>query len=737
MTEKDVRTILEKYREKLERELPSNNLEASPSGNRISSNAPVSSIEYQTFRKERISKAVSFYEKACLLSEKILKVKPDNKDRELLEESIKIAHLNFSPEGATSFALLGPLIFIFFGIMLAMSIPILFGKQYSLFLMLFILIVGIILIFIFKKMPEFLADSYRLKASNEMVLCIFYMVTYMRHTSNLELAIKFAADHLTGPLALDLRKVLWDIETQKFSNIKDSIDNYLETWRKWNMEFIEAFHLVESSLYEPSDTRRIQILEKGLDVMLEETYEKMMHYAHNLKGPITMLHMMGIILPILGLVILPLVVSFMKGVKWYYIAALYNIIIPIVVYYLGKSILSKRPTGYGELDLGEYMPEFKKYKYILINIGSIELKIQPMIISLIVGGFCLLLALLPVILHTTGFQDIGFGGDYGDDPTTSCKKPFCLLDYRDIKGTTESLGPFGLIAGLLSLFFPLSLALSIGLYYKYRTEKLIKIREQTTQLEQEFASGLFQLGNRLGDEIPAETAFGKVAKVMEGTATGDFFSTVSMNITRLGASVNEALFNPKIGAIASYPSKMIQSSMKVLIQAIKKGPKTAAQALLNMARYIKEMHRVDERLKDLLADVISSMKSQISVMTPAIAGIVIGITSMITNILGKLGPLIAQKGVTNELGGLQEDFFGLGIPTYYFQTIVGIYVVQITYLLTILTNGIENGSDKLNEDYLIGKNLIRSTIVYVLIAGTIILTFNYIGNSVIAKMFEQ
>ena len=49
--------------------------------------------------------------------------------------------------------------------------------------------------------------------------------------------------------------------------------------------------------------------------MLEETYEKMLHYAQNLKSPITMLHMLGIILPILGLVILPLVVSFMEAVK--------------------------------------------------------------------------------------------------------------------------------------------------------------------------------------------------------------------------------------------------------------------------------------------------------------------------------------------------------------------------------------------------------------------------------------
>ena len=116
------------------------------------------------------------------------------------------------------------------------------------------------------------------------------------------------------------------------------------------MEFVEAMHLIEASLYEGSEDRRVDLLEKSLELILEETYEKMLHYAQNLKSPITMLHMLGIILPILGLVILPLVVSFVEVIQWYHLAALYNIVLPVVVYYMGKNILSKRPTGYGQGD---------------------------------------------------------------------------------------------------------------------------------------------------------------------------------------------------------------------------------------------------------------------------------------------------------------------------------------------------------------------------------------------------
>mgnify|MGYP001373897879 FL=1 len=173
--------------------------------------------------------------------------------------------------------------------------------------------------------------------------------------------------------------------------------------------------------------------------------------------------------------------------------------------------------------------------------------------------------------------------------------------------------------------------------------------------------------------------------------------------------------------------------MKVLVQSVKKGPVIAAQALTNVSRYIKEIHSVNERLKDLMADIISSMNSQIKFLTPAIAGIVIGITSMVTTILGKLGSQLQNVtgGDTATQGIGMMGLFGDGIPTYFFQIIVGLYVVQITYILTILVNGIENGSDKLNEKYQLGVNMIRSTLLYCFISFVVMLLFNIIASTIL------
>jgi len=713
--------ILAKYKARIKQEL----------GQEVRTRPTTKSVEYQQFKKEIYPAAYSLYEKTCNFSEKILRLKVNETKAQNLQKNIDLTHLQITPSGVISFSILAPLLLILFGSFIFFAVSQMF------FFVVFFVFAGLALIPVLQKFPVFLGNSWRMKASNQMVQCIFYLVTYMKHTSNLERAVGFASDHLAPPLSLDLKKVLWNFQTQKYSSVKDSFEAFLAQWQDWDKEFVEAAHLVESSLYEGSEDRRLTLLDKSLDVILTGTYEKMLHYAHDLKSPMTMLHMLGIILPILGLVILPLVVSFMSGEESspfrmiIYIAMLYNVTLPIAVYYLGKIILSKRPTGYGDSDTSEQNPELKKLKNVLIPLGKkIQIQINPLYFSLFIFIVLFFIGFSPIILHAfnpafeiplgENFQVFGYICPVGN---SNCDP-------------VDKVGPYGIGASLLSLVVIVGLGLSLGLYYKLRSKNVYKIREQTKKLEDEFASALFQLGNRLGDGIPAEIAFAKVAQNMQGTTSGNFFNLIEKNITKLGMGIQEAIFDPKVGALTFFPSKVIESSMKVLIESVKKGPQIAAQALLSMSRYIKEIHRVNERLKDLMADTISSMKSQIKFLTPAIAGIVIGITSMISTILTKLSAQLTQFSGSGDGLAPGAEFltiFGIGIPTFFFQLAVGVYIVQIVYILTILTNGIESGADKLGERFSLGKNLINSTLLYCFIAGVVMFLFNLFAQTIIGN----
>jgi len=275
----------------------------------------------------------------------------------------------------------------------------------------------------------------------------------------------------------------------------------------------------------------------------------MLHYAQNLKAPITTLHMLGIILPILGLVILPLVVNFMGTIKWYYIGMFYNIALPIAVYYLGKTILAQRPTGYGDTDISDQIPALSKYKNVSFKLGNQEIQINPIYLCATIGVILLLIGLTPLILHLFNFENIGIGPE---NLKKECEKEICMLDYRTNTETDTTGGPFDLTSSIFSLLITLAFALSIGFYYKLKSRNLIHIRDNAKSIEREFASALFQLGNRLGDGLPAEVAFERAADVMQDTASGRFFGHVSLNIRKLGMSVGPAIFDPKVGAITAF-----------------------------------------------------------------------------------------------------------------------------------------------------------------------------------------
>ncbi|KKK53500.1 hypothetical protein LCGC14_3094170, partial [marine sediment metagenome] len=344
---------------------------------------------------------------------------------------------------------------------------------------------------------------------------------------NLEKAVAFASQHLQQPLSLDFKKIFYDVEVGKFSTIKESLDNYLQIWKGDSSEFIEAFHLIESSLFEPNNTKRISTLEKSLQVILDGVYDKMLKFTHNVRSPLTNVYMLGVVLPTLGLALLPLA-SAMIGdyLKWYHVIILFNLIIPFFVFYLTDKIMMQRPGGYGETDLLERNPLYFKYKSKKPYVNASLI----LVLFLIIGFLPLVFQYTPIpsllgLEKDISFSQIGFG-IFGDEKI-----------FGFIQEGNKFTGPFGVGALVLSMFIPLGLALFFSMVYHGRTKELIIEREKTRRLEKEFNNSLFQLGNRIGNGVPPELAFGKLADSSRSLITEDFFKRVNYNIRRNGMGV--------------------------------------------------------------------------------------------------------------------------------------------------------------------------------------------------------
>jgi hypothetical protein len=682
------------------------------------------SREFQNF-KEDMMPQFSRYERWCNNIGSILKLKLSSKDEEKIQKEINAAHLDVSPSKVVALAMISFIMVAVFGLLLTVSIY-LFSGNFSVLLVFLSFVSAGFLFYYFYTMPSRLANQWRLKAGSQMVPCILYTVIYMKHTSNLERAIRFASQHLEPPLALDLRKVFWDVETGRYSTIKESLDMYLETWRNVNPEFIESFNLIESSLFEPSDARRIQILERALQVILDGVYDKMLKYTHSVKSPLTNIYMLGIVLPTLGLALIPLASALMGGaIKWYVVMVLFNIIVPFFVFYLTNEVMTKRPGGYGESSILERNPLYSQY-----------VSRKPYVKAALICVPLFIIGILPYIFNYTPLADlIGLQRDYtfADFGIASMKD----LKFFDFIVTDKgTVGPMGPIALLLSLFVPLSIFLFFYISYLGRTKEIIKSRDYTKILETEFNNSLFQLGNRIGDGMPAELAFGRLSEATKGTVTEDFFKLVNSNIQSLGMSLEKAIFDPKRGAIISYSSNLISTSMHILIESAKKGLRVAAESLMSISDYVKNINKINDRLRDLLSDVISDMKSNMTFLAPLLAGIVVGLASMITLILGKLTTVI-NNAISSGQGisgyGSIATIVGLFkvenmIPPYLLQVCVGIYIIEITFILTRTLVTVDAGQDKLKETYEISKNLLSAGILYIIVAFLAIVMLSIIAS---------
>ena len=162
--------------------------------------------------------------------------------------------------------------------------------------------------------------------------------------------------------------------------------------------------------------------------------------------------------------------------------------------------------------------------------------------------------------------------------------------------------------------------------------------------------------------------------------------------------------------------------MRIIFEATKKGAKNAALSAMAISRYIKYLKEIENELKKMLSEVTSSMKFLAMVLAPFIAGVTItmaAIMMMIFDMLGKSISGLQNLQGTSGLSSLNTLMIGgwgsmsSVIPIGIFQIVIGIYVIEVSYLLSMLSNGIENGpSDKISEKYITSRTLLISLIIY-------------------------
>lgn len=567
-------------------------------------------------------------------------------------------------------------------------------------------VLGIISMPLIQSYPKREFQVRMSKASSDLVTFILYMIISMRQTSNLETAVQFAADNLNSYLAFDLKKLLWDTASRKYKNIKEALDEYTIRWAKYNQSFVDSLFLIESSVYQREEEIRLQLLDEASNRILSGTLEDMSKYATNLKEPLNTIYMMGMILPVLGLVLAPMITAFVSIPDFGpLLFIMYDIALPLMVYFLIRDKLLTRPAGFAPPDMSN-VPNLPRIGYFFINTGGKRRHVS---------------ALVPAVIVFLPFLAL-----------------FLLL--------TPELAAFGPSQVYISLILSVGIGISLYTYLKLSIFQLVDARAQLISIQDYLASVTFQMSSFLSQGNPPETAMFKAADTMQNTPVMDFFNTTINNIQKLGLSLKEALFNRDVGSTKFFPSNMLIVVMRIFIESAQKSVNAASSAMLYISRHLSNLKRIDNDIKNLLDDVTSGMRVEVGLLSPIMAGIVVGMTALIGSVLTSLSSNIStiQASISSSYGtssGASSmvpfafslfNLSGGAMPLYIFQMVISIYIITLSGIIGYSISMINNPNDPIDIRDKIASTLLIAVVLYAIIAVIVTFAFSAMGGSVLA-----
>jgi len=673
-----------------------------------------SSREYKTFLEipEEEKGFLQLYKQGCKFAGQKLKLRAPASVQKSVGDALITTDLDVTPDDVFSFTILAAI--ALFVVMLPLMI---FPNMINIML----LFIPPAVAYLILTYPTYFATVTKIKASDETVKAILYMVIYLRLNPQMEGAINFAAGHCTGPIGKDLRKIMWDLQTRRFNRIDSAISSKIEKWLLWDRDFVESMNLIESLSLETNDATREKTLDKTLTFILDSTHEKMKQYSRELQIPITMIHTMGITFPIMGLIMFPMISIFLYNVvDPAYIAVGYVFVLPFFIYFYLRRTISQRPGAFSCPDISEH-PDLPPEGVLEFKLGNEKYRLPIMMTALIVA----FMIMIPGVVYFSSLAAEWYQlSSLPPKEFSSRWKQRIEIEYdsKNVAATVTLM--------IYSLSIIWGMGVGIIIYTLGMSSQRLKIRNDVKMIEDEFQIGLFRLGDILSSGMPIESALDEAIEKYQqykllNSPMYSFFLTIRKNMRDMGMTLRRAVFDPNYGVIRSYPSVLVRDIMQIIASSAEKSSVILSVAAKTISNFLMKTKKVEEMLKEMLAEVSAAIQVQTNFIAPFICGIVASMATFIILLLKKIGDFLQTIENTFNMGG---TFIHSGtmeftkimsfmqtenmVPPTLFQLIVGTYMIELIILLAYFLNGIQSGFDKTTRNVLIGKSLITGLIFY-------------------------
>ncbi len=400
-------------------------------------------------------------------------------------------------------------------------------------------------------------ERRRLKAAGEAPTLVGYLTMAMKITPNLERATSFAGEQLEGQMGQELREKISESHMRLYSGADEALSKFSMHWKQACPELERSIYLIRSSTNERTKASRTRTLDRALQLVLQGARERMRDFASSISLPTLMIYSMGILLPLVFVVILPVLSVINIQVGLAHLVLIYCIILPVIVYMLSNQVLSKRPAT--------LQPP---------KIPSEANNVRALVFAVALS--------LPL--------------------------PMLSLALRAPPDTSALAVLWGGVLG-------------IATYIYLTSARAFRRREEIVQMEGEFCDALVQLGNRVSEGRPAEDALEHVAGTMREGKLGHVFKEASANVRLGGMGLRAALFDEGRGALRFVHSSMIRGTLKMLVDLIERSTRAAGEAILQTAEHLRELKEVEAEIRRSMGEVVTSMRSVALFFAPLVTSV--------------------------------------------------------------------------------------------------------------------
>jgi len=613
---------------------------------------------------------LKYYEKIVKTFGNIIKIKVNENKRRNFEKINEELFLDININQIDSSSIFFLILFIFIGIIPSIIIsPLYFLLFISLGLLSYILIDYYYII---------LYNNLNTKKKSQLISLLLLLAIKLRQNPNVEQAMLFAAKNINLPLKIDLLKLLRDIYNRKYVSASEALIEYSRSWEKNAKFFYTGVMLILSALYDPDKDRRNFQIDKSVEEALEELVNELYEFSREIRSAINLTSTLGITLPVMLLTIFPLASIFLGNMfSPPVLFILFDILIPLIAFYsTNYAISSKIINVFSNDDI--YLFYYLRKKDLTNKLISVASGISVSILLFFIIFFVI----------------------------------YQYLYKFDISGI--------LLSEFLVFLMGLSISVISFIYYSQYKDLYKNLERIGTDLP----SFLLSLSSALNEGYPIEKAMIYIYSKYKGSPIGDFISKIYQNL-RAGLSFYDSIFDIEYGALSKIPSSQLRAAMELLYEASSQSPTEASIITGIIAKYFLLISKVKERIKDLVAEDLSQLKSLLRILGPVILGIISAVSVMVIEILYKLSFQFNQLSnltssssnvsqYINSLPNIIFNIFNLNslISPDSMIIIIGIFNLAIAFVITYAINSIENSGDKLGFYYYLYRYYIINILIF-------------------------